>query len=77
MSPKGTIIIVDDNKGVLAAVRLLLTGHFAQIITLSSPNTLPSLLPKSEADVLLLDMNFTTGIKIGRASCRERVSSPV
>ncbi len=28
MSKQGTIIIVDDNKGVLSAVKLLLKSHF-------------------------------------------------
>ena len=36
----GTIIIVDDNKGVLTAVQLLLKNHFSKAITLSSPVSL-------------------------------------
>lgn len=36
----GTIIIVDDNKGVLTAVQLLLKNHFSKAITLSSPQVL-------------------------------------
>ena len=28
MSKQGTIIVVDDNKGVLSAVKLLLKNHF-------------------------------------------------
>ena len=31
----GTIIIVDDNKGVLTAVQLLLKNNFSKAITLS------------------------------------------
>ena len=28
MSKQGTIIVIDDNKGVLSAVKLLLKNHF-------------------------------------------------
>ena len=38
---QGTIIVVDDNKGVLSAVKLLLKNSFERIITLTSPITLP------------------------------------
>ncbi len=61
----GTIIIVDDNKGVLSAVRLLLKNHFGRIITLSSPITLPATLREENASVVLLDMNFNAGLNTG------------
>lgn len=61
----GTIIIVDDNKGVLTAVQLLLKNHFSKIITLSSPVSLPSVLREENPEVVLLDMNFTSGINNG------------
>ena len=35
-----TILIVDDNRNVLAALKLLLEREFRQVIALSSPNTL-------------------------------------
>ena len=34
MSKQGTILIVDDNKGVLTAVQLLLKNYFTKVITL-------------------------------------------
>ena len=40
MSKSGTIIIVDDNKGVLTAVEILLKSYFSKVVTLSSPITL-------------------------------------
>lgn len=61
----GTIIIVDDNKGVLTAVQLLLKNHFSKIITLSSPVSLSSVLREENPEVVLLDMNFTSGINNG------------
>lgn len=61
----GTIIIVDDNKGVLTAVQLLLKKHFSKTITLSSPVSLSSVLREENPEVVLLDMNFTSGINNG------------
>lgn len=65
MNKQGTIIIVDDNKGVLTAVQMLLKSHFTKVITLSSPTTLLTTLREEKADVVLLDMNFTSGINNG------------
>ena len=55
----GTIIIVDDNKGVLTAVQLLLKNHFSKVITLSSPVSLSTVLREENPEVVLLDMNFS------------------
>ena len=49
MSKQGTIIVVDDNKGVLSAVKLLLKNHFEHIVTLPSPITLPAALREENA----------------------------
>ncbi len=65
MKKSGNILIVDDNRGVLAALQLLLKPYFNQITALSSPVTLPSMLREEEWQVLLLDMNFTSGINTG------------
>ena len=65
MSKNKTILIVDDNKGVLSALKLLLKNHFEQIVALSSPVTLPSVLREVMPDVVLLDMNFTDALNSG------------
>lgn len=65
MSKQGTIIVVDDNKGVLSAVKLLLKNHFENIVTLSSPITLPATLREENAQAVLLDMNFSSGLNTG------------
>lgn len=61
----GNILIVDDNRGVLTALQLLLKPYFEGIITLPSPVTLPSVLRERSWQVVLLDMNFTSGINTG------------
>ena len=61
----GKLLIVDDNRNILSAVKLLCDGIFEEVITLPSPNSLISTLHKSQPDVVLLDMNFHAGINTG------------
>ena len=42
MAKQGRLIIVDDNRGILSAVKLLTEKHFASVVGLSSPNLLIS-----------------------------------
>lgn len=65
MKKSGNILIVDDNRGVLTALQLLLKPYFDKITTLSSPVTLPGTLREDTWKVVLLDMNFTSGINTG------------
>ena len=60
MSKSGTIIIVDDNKGVLTALQILLKNYFSKVVTLSSPVALSSVIREEVPEVILLDMNFTS-----------------
>lgn len=61
----GTILIVDDNKGVLASLELLLENYFSKILTASNPNQITALLTTHRIDVVILDMNFSAGINNG------------
>ncbi len=61
----GKLLVVDDNRSILLAVKLLCDVIFEEVITLPSPNSLISTLHKSEPDVVLLDMNFHAGINTG------------
>ena len=65
MKKSGNILIVDDNRGVLTALQLLLRPYFDKITTLSSPVNLPCTLHEDTWQVVLLDMNFTSGINTG------------
>lgn len=65
MNKAGNILIVDDNKGVLEALQLLLKPYFEEIYTLTSPATLTSVLRQGTWQVVLLDMNFKAGINSG------------
>ena len=65
MAKQGSILIVDDNKAILSAVKLLADKYFEKVLTLSSPNSLVSLMRTERPDVVLLDMNFNAGINTG------------
>ena len=62
---KGTILIVDDNRGVLTSVEYLVEDYFARVLAVSSPESIPSALREENIDVVLLDMNFHAGVNNG------------
>lgn len=65
MTKQGTILVVDDNKGILTAVQMLLGTCFAKVITISTPNKIKHVLHDEKVDIVLLDMNFSAGINSG------------
>ena len=65
MTKQGTILVVDDNKGILTAVQMLLGTCFEMVITISTPNKIKATLHDENIDVVLLDMNFSAGINTG------------
>ena len=65
MTKSGTILIVDDNRGILTALQLLLNKYFNRVIGLSTPNRIHTTLREESVDVVLLDMNFSAGINTG------------
>ena len=62
---KGKVLVVDDNNGIRAALKLLLAMHFAEVEVIPSPKELVSRLADFRPDVVLLDMNFHTDINTG------------
>lgn len=62
---KGKILVVDDNKGIRDALKILLGSCFAQVQTIPSPTTLMTTTEVMMPDVILLDMNFKTDINSG------------
>ena len=65
MTKQGTILVVDDNKGILTAVQMLLGTCYEKVITISTPNKIKATLHDENIDVVLLDMNFSAGINTG------------
>ena len=62
---KGNILIVDDNKSILSALEILLTPEFQNVTTISNPNQISTELHKTEYNLVILDMNFKSGINTG------------
>jgi len=62
---KNSLLIVDDNKGILKGLRLLLNSDFEVIRSISNPNQLYTELQGNNIDVVLLDMNFKAGVITG------------
>ena len=65
MARSRSILVVDDNKGILASLQYLLGDRFAHVLCLSSPQGILSLLERQAVDVVLLDMNFSAGLNSG------------
>ncbi|TRX72658.1 sigma-54 dependent transcriptional regulator [Carboxylicivirga sp. M1479] len=65
MPKDGKILIVDDNKELLLALKLYLKPHFNSIHTEHNPNRIQEHLQKESFDIVMLDMNFKAGINNG------------
>ena len=66
MQNYGTILVIDDNEAILTALKYCLAGTFERVITLTSPESVISLLEQEEVSIILLDMNFTLGVNSGQ-----------
>ena len=62
----GKVLVVDDDKDVLLAARLLLKKHAELVHTETSPENIPTLLKNENYDIILLDMNFTADASSGQ-----------
>ncbi len=60
------LLIVDDDKDILLASRVVLKKEFELIKTESDPFKLQQILRSEAFDVILLDMNFSTGTTSGK-----------
>ena len=60
-----TVLVVDDNRGILTAAELLLRTRFCRVLTSSTPERIRALIREEAPDVVLLDMNFHAGINTG------------
>jgi DNA-binding NtrC family response regulator len=63
---QGRVLIVDDKRDVLTALRLLLKKHVGEVHTATDPSAIPALLEEQTYDTILLDMNFTQDASSGR-----------
>lgn len=62
---KGTILIVDEDKSVLNALETIMQCEFEKVITITDPNRINGILAKYDVGIVMLDMNFKSGIHNG------------
>ncbi|MDR0230833.1 MAG: sigma-54 dependent transcriptional regulator [Dysgonamonadaceae bacterium] len=62
---QANILVVDDDKDVLTAVRFLLKSEVKSIVTETNPENLRKLLSENSFDILMLDMNFNSSVNTG------------
>ncbi len=60
-----SILVIDDDKDVLTAVRLLLKSEMKEVVVERNPENIPAIFFKNDFDVVLLDMNFNSSINTG------------
>jgi len=61
-----SLLIVDDNQAVLAALNQLLESLSEKVLCVKSPELIPGILETNEVDVILMDMNFSRGVTDGQ-----------
>ena len=66
MNTYGTILVADDNAAILTAMKYLLADAFDQVLTTSQPDDIMKLMAQQPIDMVLLDMNFSSGVNSGQ-----------
>lgn len=59
------ILIVDDDRDLLTAVRILLKPKVQEVITETNPENILAIIERNPVDLVLLDMNFKSAIHTG------------
>ena len=62
----GNILIIDDDRDILLSARIVLKKQFGNIQTETEPGKVIPRLLENSFDVILLDMNFSTGATSGK-----------
>ena len=63
---EGIILVIDDDRDVLLSTKMVLKKEFSDIKTITEPEDIIPYIEKKIFDVVLLDMNFTTGATSGK-----------
>lgn len=62
---KASVLVVDDDRDLLTAARLLFKPRVRQVFVEHNPENIPALLSREKIDVILLDMNYKSTINTG------------
>jgi len=60
-----SILIIDDHKGIRESLEILIQTEFEEVHSLSHPGAAITTIHERKVDVVLLDMNFRTGMNTG------------
>lgn len=60
------ILVIDDDKDILLTTKVVLKKEFSDIKVVTDPNDIIPFIEKKIFDVILLDMNFSTGATSGK-----------
>jgi two-component system response regulator HydG len=62
---KGTLLIVDEEKGILNSLEKIMKNEFNNVLTLADPERINDALRTNDVDIVMLDMNFRSAIHNG------------
>jgi DNA-binding NtrC family response regulator len=60
-----TLLVIDDDAGILNALEIIMKDEFEKVIILSDPNRINEAFRKNTIDIVMLDMNFRSGVHNG------------
>lgn len=63
---KNKLLIIDDDEDVLLTARLVLSPFFERVRTEKEPYKIRQILEREKFDVILMDMNYATGVTDGQ-----------
>jgi DNA-binding NtrC family response regulator len=61
----GTLLIVDENKDILKALEQIMKNSVEKVIAITDPNRINEILRQHDVDIMMLDMNFKSGVNNG------------
>ncbi|MEL7145574.1 MAG: sigma-54 dependent transcriptional regulator [Bacteroidota bacterium] len=70
MKNPGKILIIDDDNYIIVSIRILLEQHYDFVRAINSPAQIPTAFEENRYDVVVLDMNFSTGVTSGKDGLR-------
>jgi two-component system response regulator HydG len=62
---KGTLLVIVENRITLNSIESVLKPEIEKVIPVSDPNRINEILRKNAVDIIMLDMNFRSGIHNG------------
>ncbi len=65
MAEKTNILIIDDDRDILSACKVLLKRQFDSVVTCQDPREIPGLMAEQDFQAIMLDMNFSPGASSG------------